>query len=191
MHTSTVSLNQSGRDIVVGDVHGCFRTLERALGAERALGPAVARVRDALGAGAPLDAESAFALAGLVALAERIEPVAHRDRAPVFLSAFERAETHLAGLEVDVARAPRERLRYPAPGLGEREREGLDGALGCLSGHVRIWAGGAGYRGSVGAIRALLAAGAIRNARHVYGATALDIAMRAGRDDAADALRNA
>ena len=46
--------------------------------------------------------------------------------------------------------------------------------------------------GSVGAIRALLlAAGALRNARNAYGATALDIAMREGRDDAADALRDA
>ena len=31
MNTSTFCLNDSGRDIVVGDVHGCFRTLERAL----------------------------------------------------------------------------------------------------------------------------------------------------------------
>ena len=31
MHTSTFVLNESGRDFVVGDVHGCFRTLERAL----------------------------------------------------------------------------------------------------------------------------------------------------------------
>ena len=29
--TSTVNINQAGRDLVVGDVHGCFRTLERAL----------------------------------------------------------------------------------------------------------------------------------------------------------------
>ena len=29
--------------------------------------------------------------------------------------------------EVDVLRAERERLRYPAPGMGEREREGLHG----------------------------------------------------------------
>ena len=29
--TRVVSTNQSGRDLVVGDVHGCFRTLERAL----------------------------------------------------------------------------------------------------------------------------------------------------------------
>ena len=29
MHTSTFVLNESGRDFVVGDVHGCFRTLER------------------------------------------------------------------------------------------------------------------------------------------------------------------
>ena len=36
-----------------------------------------------------------------------------------------------------------------------------------------------------------LATGALRNARNVYGATALDIAMREGRDDAADALRDA
>ena len=49
----------------------------------------------------------------------------------------------------------------------------------------------AAYRGAVGAIRALLAAGALRNAPNVYGATALDIAMREGRDDAADALRDA
>ena len=48
-----------------------------------------------------------------------------------------------------------------------------------------------GDRGSVGATRGLLAAGADRNARNIYGATALDIAMREGRDDAADALRNA
>ena len=27
----TVEINQAGRDLVVGDVHGCFRTLERAL----------------------------------------------------------------------------------------------------------------------------------------------------------------
>ena len=47
------------------------------------------------------------------------------------------------------------------------------------------------YRGSIGAIRALLAAGALRNARNAYGATALDIAMREGRDNAADALRDA
>ena len=33
MNTSTFSFNDSGRDIVVGDVHGCFRTLERALSA--------------------------------------------------------------------------------------------------------------------------------------------------------------
>ena len=33
MHTSTFVLNESGRDFVVGDVHGCFRTLEHALGA--------------------------------------------------------------------------------------------------------------------------------------------------------------
>ena len=36
----------------------------------------VARVRDALDAGLPLDSESASTLAGLVALAERFEPVA-------------------------------------------------------------------------------------------------------------------
>ena len=41
------------------------------------------------------------------------ELLGHRDRAPVLFSAFERAETHLVGLEVDVARAQRERLRYP------------------------------------------------------------------------------
>ena len=41
----------------------------------------------------------------------------------------------------------------------------------------------------MGAIRALLAASALRNARNVYGATALDIAMREGRDDTTDALR--
>ena len=33
MHTSAFVLNESGRDFVVGDVHGCFRTLERALSA--------------------------------------------------------------------------------------------------------------------------------------------------------------
>ena len=56
---------------------GCFTGAGTvALSAERALGPAVARVRDALDSGAPLDAESALALAGLVALAERFEPVA-------------------------------------------------------------------------------------------------------------------
>ena len=56
---------------------GCFTGAGTvALFAERALGPAVARVLDALDAGAPLDAESALALAGLVALAERFEPVA-------------------------------------------------------------------------------------------------------------------
>ena len=33
MHTSTFVLNESGRDFVVGDVHGCFRTLEHALSA--------------------------------------------------------------------------------------------------------------------------------------------------------------
>ena len=33
MRTRWVSRNTSGRDIVVGDVHGCFRTLDRALGA--------------------------------------------------------------------------------------------------------------------------------------------------------------
>ena len=33
MHTSTFVLNEVGRDFVVGDVHGCFRTLERALSA--------------------------------------------------------------------------------------------------------------------------------------------------------------
>ena len=27
----TVGINQAGRDLVVGDVHGCFRTLARAL----------------------------------------------------------------------------------------------------------------------------------------------------------------
>ena len=31
MRTSTVGINQAGRDIVVGDVHGCFRTLDRTL----------------------------------------------------------------------------------------------------------------------------------------------------------------
>ena len=31
MRTRWVSRNTSGRDIVVGDVHGCFRTLDRAL----------------------------------------------------------------------------------------------------------------------------------------------------------------
>ena len=31
MRTRTVDLNPSGRDLVVGDVHGCFRTLNRAL----------------------------------------------------------------------------------------------------------------------------------------------------------------
>ena len=31
MRTRTVDLNPSGRDLVVGDVHGCFRTLDRAL----------------------------------------------------------------------------------------------------------------------------------------------------------------
>ncbi len=29
--THAVGLNQAGRDFVVGDVHGCFRTLECAL----------------------------------------------------------------------------------------------------------------------------------------------------------------
>ena len=29
----TFGINEAGRDFVVGDVHGCFRTLERALGA--------------------------------------------------------------------------------------------------------------------------------------------------------------
>ena len=48
-----------------------------ALSAERALGPVVARVRDALDAGAPLDAETASTLAGLVALAERFESLMH------------------------------------------------------------------------------------------------------------------
>ena len=47
------------------------------------------------------------------------------------------------------------------------------------------------YQSAVRAIRALLAAGADRNARNAYGATAPDIAMREGRDDAADALRDA
>ena len=57
---------------------GCFTGAGTvALSAERALGPAVARVRDALDSGAPLDAESALALAGLVALAERFEPLMH------------------------------------------------------------------------------------------------------------------
>ena len=42
---------------------------------ERALDSAVARVREALAAGAPLDAEGARTLAGLVALMERFEPV--------------------------------------------------------------------------------------------------------------------
>ena len=42
---------------------------------ERALDPAVARVREALAAGAPLDPESARTLAGLLALAERFEPL--------------------------------------------------------------------------------------------------------------------
>ena len=37
----------------------------------------------------------------------------------------------------------------------------------------------------------MLAGGIDRNARNAYGATALDIAMREGRDDAADALREA
>ena len=56
---------------------GCFTGAGTvALCAERALGPAVTRVRDALDSGAPLDAESALALVGLVALAERFEPVA-------------------------------------------------------------------------------------------------------------------
>ena len=41
--------------------------------AEYALGPAVARVRDALAAGAPLDAEGARTLTSLLALAERFE----------------------------------------------------------------------------------------------------------------------
>ena len=31
MYTSTITLNESGCDFVVGDVHGCFRTLECAL----------------------------------------------------------------------------------------------------------------------------------------------------------------
>ena len=44
--------------------------------AERALGPAVARVRDALVAGLPLDADGARTLAGLLALAEAFEPLA-------------------------------------------------------------------------------------------------------------------
>ena len=44
--------------------------------AELALGPAVARVRDALVAGAPLDIETARTLAGLLALAGRFEPLA-------------------------------------------------------------------------------------------------------------------
>ena len=57
--------------------------------------------------------------------------------------------------------------------------------------HAYTWRGALDYQGSVGAIRALLAAGALRNARNVYGATALDIARREGRDDAADALRDA
>ncbi len=43
----------------------------------------------------------------------------------------------------------------------------------------------------MGAIRALLAAGALRNVMNVYGATALDVAIREGRDDTADALRDA
>ena len=49
----------------------------------------------------------------------------------------------------------------------------------------------AAYRGVVGAIVALLASGADRDARNVYGVTALATAMREGRDDAADALRDA
>ena len=31
MRTCVVGINQTGRDLVVGDVHGCFRTLDRAL----------------------------------------------------------------------------------------------------------------------------------------------------------------
>ena len=48
-----------------------------ALYAQRALGPAVARVQDALVAGLPLDAASVRTLAGLAALAERFEPLMH------------------------------------------------------------------------------------------------------------------
>ena len=33
----TMGPNRSGRDFVAGDVHGCFRTLERALRAHRAV----------------------------------------------------------------------------------------------------------------------------------------------------------
>ena len=43
--------------------------------AERVLGPAVARVHDALVAGLPLDAASVRTLAGLMLLAERFEPL--------------------------------------------------------------------------------------------------------------------
>ena len=48
-----------------------------ALSAEYALGSVVARVRDALDAGAPLDTETASTLAGLMLLAERFEPLMH------------------------------------------------------------------------------------------------------------------
>ena len=48
----------------------------------------------------------------------------------------------------------------------------------------------AAYRDAVGAIRTLLAADVDRNARNACRATALDIAMREGRDNAADALRD-
>lgn len=43
MRTSVVSSNQAGRDLVVGDVHGCFRTLDRAL-REIAFDPACDRL---------------------------------------------------------------------------------------------------------------------------------------------------
>ena len=49
----------------------------------------------------------------------------HRDRAPVFAPAFQRPEPQLRGLEVDVLCTQRERLRNPAPGVGEGERKGL------------------------------------------------------------------
>ena len=49
------------------------------------------------------------------------------DRTPVLFSALERAETQLGGGEVYVAGAERQRLRYPAPAVGQREREGPHG----------------------------------------------------------------
>ena len=55
------------------------------------------------------------------------ELLGDRDRAPVLFAPLQRAEAQLGGGEVDVSRAKRELLRYPAPGVGQREREGLDG----------------------------------------------------------------